>query len=510
MKNWAGRPKFLLKTPCAPHGNGRNASEKKNNRQNIFCFMIPKKYFWYSFIFYIAIYTVITIISADYPFFWDKDILDSIQAHWLLETNFNFNFPNEIDSGHPPVMSFMLAVLWKIFGRQLVIGHILMFIISAGTAYQILRFIRFFVPEKFIFPVSLFVLLDTSIMAQSVVVSGDLILFFCFFLAINSVLYSNKWLLFLGLAGLCIINMRGLLSGLIIFGFHVFQLYDADNKVNLKRILHIIPPYVGALILPALFYYWHYVVKGWVVYYPESEWAGCYEIVGFQGFLRNIVIVTWRFLDFGRVFLWGFALILLVYKGKSAFRNRQFQSLMVLFILTVIVYVPPMLRYQTLSSHRYILPSMAVFAVISGFLLFTYVRKYKWMLFAVLFIGLQSGHFWIYPEKLAQGWDATMAHVPYYSLKQKMIDYLKEENIKFNHVGTVTPNKNPMKYVHLNNETKSFADKDFENNKYMFYSNTMNDFSDDEIEKLNKKWSLVKEFEKRGVFVKLYETSMSK
>lgn len=466
--------------------------------------MKQRYYFWYTFGFYSAIYALLFIISHNKPFFWDKDILDSIQAHWLLDTGFNFNFPNEIDSGHPPLIPFLLAVLWKIVGRHLFVGHLLMFIVSLGTAYQIIRLLKNIMPSNYLLVSSTFVLLDTSLLTQTVVVSGDLLLVFFLFLSINSVLKHKHVLLVLGLSGLCIVNNRGLMSGLIVFGFHLYHLHAHDKNLSIKSVVSIIPLYVIPLLLPIAYFIYHYTVKGWLVYHPDSPWAGCYEIVGLQGFLRNIVIVTWRFLDYGRVFLWLFVAIIVSTKSKLIFRDVHFQKLLVLFILTLIIYVPPMLRYKLLSSHRYLLPSFAVFASISGYLLFTYIKKYKWLVYGVLLAGLLSGNFWVYPEKIAQGWDATLAHLPYYKLKEQLLQYLNENDIPLDKVGTVTPNKSPLKYVHLTNNNVSFSKKNFEKNKFIFYSNIMNDFTDADIDRLNRHWILIQEYEKMGVFIKLY------
>ena len=48
----------------------------------------------------------------------------------------------------------------------------------------------------------------------------------------------------------------------------------------------------------------------------------------------------------------------------------------------------------------------------------------------LLLAGLISGNLWIYPRNIAQGWDATLAHVPYYNLRIEAINYLDKNNIE--------------------------------------------------------------------------------
>src|SRR5690606_32711116 len=90
------------------------------------------------------------------------------------------------------------------------------------------------------------------------------------------------------------------------------------------------------------------------------------------------------------------------------------------------------------------LTSYLVFEIISS-------EKMKYFIFGLLVIGLISGNRWIYPREIAQGWDASLAHLPYYELRERMLSYMDEQEIKIEEVASFFPNKVEMKYLNLSN-----------------------------------------------------------
>ena len=89
---------------------------------------------------------------------------------------------------------------------------------------------------------------------------------------------------------------------------------------------------------------------------------------------------------------------------------------------------------------------------------------------------------------MATGWDSTLAHLPYYSLRKEMLDLIAENHLDIATIGTAFPNYNALETVDLNNDNRYFAKKDFSQNKYIFYSNIMNDFSAEELQTLQNTW----------------------
>lgn len=443
-------------------------------------------------------------------FFWDKDILFARQAFWYLENGFSFLPPLHINSGHPPVYSLILAGLWKIFNPHLAIGHLVMLPFAFGMVWQTYKFTKYFIKSDFVYLALVLVFIDTSVLAQFVIQTCDLFTLFFLFLCLNAVLYEKKSALLFGLIGLGISSSRGMISCVIVGIFHIYFLVEEEGFKNLfKRLFTVIPFYLPAIIILGAYLILHYIKTGWIGYDPEnSNWAGCFERVDFYGFIRNSIIYIWRLIDFGRLFLWIFGIYFAYqfYKKKISI-DRNIRILLVLVIISLIVYAPVMLLYKILNGHRYILSIFIVFTILISYILFekTSNEKFKKGVFIVLLLGLISGNFWVYPDHIAKGWDATMAHVPYYFLRPKMIQYIDENEIPIESIGSTTPNDTKLKYIDLSGDERKFPRMDFSKDKYILYSNVYNMFTDEQLKELKEEWILVKEYRLIQVRITLYQ-----
>ena len=123
----------------------------------------------------------------------------------------------------------------------------------------------------------------------------------------------------------------------------------------------------------------------------------------------------------------------------------------------------------------------------------------------LILLALATGSFWVYPKHVAQGWDGTLAHLPYYELRNQMITFIDEKKIPYENIGTEFPNKGAFDFYDLSQRTEGFAEKDFETNDYIFYSNVMNDFTDEELHQLGVNWQLIKSFKRGFIEVNLYK-----
>jgi hypothetical protein len=166
-----------------------------------------------------------------------------------------------------------------------------------------------------------------------------------------------------------------------------------------------------------------------------------------------------------------------------------------------------MVIYKGLLGHRYILPLFVTFAVLITYLLFEKLsnKKLQKAMYVFILIGLISGNFWVYPDHIAQGWDATLAHIPYYKLRRQMIQFIDSEGIDFDKVGTEVPNASALKFIDLTNDERSFTKKNLNECEYIFYSNIYNTFTDAFLEELKTKWTVIKEYRSFQVRVTLYK-----
>jgi len=353
-------------------------------------------------------------------------------------------------------------------------------------------------------------LLEPTLLAQATMVSPDIALTCFFLIALSGMLNNRNLLQAVAMCGLPLLSTRGIMTIAVVFlaeaGYHWF---NSQSKFSLK----LIWKYVPAGLVATSWLTYHYVETGWISYNQESmPWAGSFETAGITGFLKNIALLGWRMLDFGRVFMWIVLglLIIWVLTKRLAF-NSPFRQLTAIWLAPLIVFVPVLARYSGLLQHRYLIQ---VF-VLTGILVLYGLRQCPFQklakgLYAVILIGLVSGHFWVYPDKISQGWDSSLAHVPYFDLRQQMITYINDNGIPPNQVVTGTPNQFPLTETDLINDTWNFINSDDVSPEqrnsfpYAFYSNIFNDIPDAFYDDLHAHWEPVKTFERLGVRVTLF------
>ena len=86
-----------------------------------------------------------------------------------------------------------------------------------------------------------------------------------------------------------------------------------------------------------------------------------------------------------------------------------------------------------------------------------------------------------------------------------MIAYIEKEHIPFSEIGSDVPNISPQKYLDLTGDERQFHLKDLDKDRFVFYSNIFNMFTDKEIDDLKNQWTLVKEYRCIQVKAQLYK-----
>lgn len=458
-------------------------------------------------------FAILVMASAGFPFFWDTVQLASRHADFFYSTNFkSIILPNEIDSGHIPTLGIYIASVWKIFGRSLIASHLAMLPFVLGIVFQAIRLSRKYFPSKWQLPALIIILIDPVLLAQCTLVSPDVLLIFFFLLAVNNIFEKKSFFYSIALAGLSLSSMRGMMCVAGFFAADAIIKYISRKKsVNehslLIKITEFFAPYLPAILITVAFMGWHYFKTGWIGYHSDMPWYPLFEMVNFSGALRNTMILGWRIIDLGHLFVWITAIAcLLHYFRKKSSPPEHFVSLGIISIAMFLSIAHAFILHANLSAHRYLLPVYLIFTTLICYFLFNttgtaFPRKfYVWL----LILGLLSGNFWIYPDRIAKGWDSTLAYIPYFSLRKKMMMYMENEGIRYEETGTAFPNNGPLDRIELNGDMRSFAEKDLEANKYFFYSNIFNDLTDNELGELQNRWIQVTEFHFLQVKIILY------
>lgn len=449
-----------------------------------------------------------TWLVSDNIFFWDTVQLSAKHATFYFENNFSkLLLPDSFDSGHVPAFGMYLAACWKLFGKSLLVSHFAMLPFLLGIIWQSHQLLKKFISHKYLYFVLILFLLDPTLLSQATLVSPDIALVFFFLLALNSVLSQKKIIISIAVAGLSLTSMRGMM---VAFSILILDLIFTLKIENFKSIFLQLTQkaviYSPALIIFLGYNIYHFKEKGWIGYHEDSPWSECFQRVGFKGVLYNIGILGWRFLDFGRVFLWitFFTIGMLFYKNIK--NDTKVKTLLFIFIIILGSLSISFVLYKNLSGHRYILPAILSFSLLTSYLVFEIIssERIKYLIFSLLVIGLITGNMWIYPREIAQGWDASLAHFPYYELREKMLSYMDEQEIQTEEVASFFPDNVEIKYLDLSCNELGHTSFSPENN-YVLYSNIFNDITDGEWHMLENEYFVLKEYKKSGIYNRLYK-----
>lgn len=446
----------------------------------------------------------IFLVSRNYGMFDDDILFGSKMGNQLYYNSiFNWVMPNSFDPGHPPFLGFILALFWKVFGHHLWVSHLAIFPFIVGFLYQLHNFIRYFISNKFLlFFAFILIIIDPSLSTCFVLVNMEIITLFFFFLALNGILYSNKNIKFIGLFFLSIVSYRSMMLFAGLFLFDVFNklLLDKEKIKSLFNIKFLSIYFVGCLPGVA-FVIWRLLTKGWLQTHPDSPWSGLWHFADFKYFIRNLIVLIWRYLDFGRIFIMLFIVTSFFIFGKKIFQSKKNKQLLLLSISSVIFIIVTILSVTNSVGIRYFIVSYMCFNLFAFLILINFFKTKK-IIYAILFLGLITGNLWIYPKEISQGWRATLGHVPYHSLRLKAIEYLNNEHIDVTEVGSFFPNYTTLDLIDLKGDKRAF-ERFNGKNKYVFYASAYN-LSDEEHDILNNNYILLKKFHKFNTTINIY------
>ncbi len=208
-----------------------------------------------------------------------------------------------------------------------------------------------------------------------------------------------------------------------------------------------------------------------------------------------------RYADFGRIFILIFLCNSLIKFRKVIFTKKVKQLLLLAITSVAMIAITSLIATNTMG-HRYFIVSFLTLALLAFYVINKYYKR-KSTIYALLFLGLLSGNLWIYPRDIAQGWDASLAHLPYHSLRTEAIDYLDRNEIALEDTASFFPNAISLDKVDLSGDERAFLTFDG-NNPYLCYSNVYN-LTDEEYEIIDNNYTIIKKFEKARVHIYIYK-----
>ena len=443
------------------------------------------------------LYLALGLWAVQDMFFWDSVQLGSKHAHFYFENGLKLRFlPEDINSGHLPIFGYYLAVIWTLFGKSLIVSHLAMLPFVLGIVYFIscLAQMRFNGPLLFL---SILVLLsDPTLVTQIGMISPDVPLVF-FFLGCLYFHHQSKIVLkSIFLLLLAMISLRGMF---LVFSFFLFELL-----IEKKSWRDLFRHYMPAGLLAFIFFALHFVSLGWVGFHSNSPWSESFvtdEIRSVVSVIKKPIIIFWRLIDFNRwfVFLVGFILALRMFKADK----KLYLITSELYLLGIITIIFGLLGtlFSGLTAHRYFLPIniLVAFYFLRMVSLSELKERSKKVILISTILILNLGHLLVYPAQIDQGWDASLAHKPYFTLRNQVDEYIEQNEINKTKICTAFPDLSAYKYYYLDENESSFSRLSSNDCEYVLLSNIHNEIEPAEFEA--KK--MIKEWKKFGVWYRL-------
>lgn len=415
---------------------------------------------------------IFVFLTRNYYFFGDNIVQTAVPALFYYDTGFtHFYLPNEITTGHQPFFGMYLAAGWKILGKSIAASHFLLLPFIFGIGYQLLRFLRFFIKD---YSASLIIfgicLADSVLLSQLSLITFEIPHIFFFLATLNTILRKEKLWGAVFFALLNLVSLRASMSAIGIGLFFLMHQIFIEKKFRIKEFWIFVP---GALVFFA-FLYTFYLDHGWIVHNSVSKsWEQSSQPANFKGIIRNIIIFIWRLADFGRIifYLMFFWIIFRFIKDKTTI-DCQFLILFLVAFSQFLVFFANTIPYQNSIAHRYLLPISIIFTIAVGY--WFHKNSKSWKPFLAMLAFTISGYWWIYPEKIAKGWDSMPSLHNYYGMRQSAINFMKKNKIDINSTGTGFPNTRDFEGTELGNPKLEFKDWDINKDLYIFYSNVFN------------------------------------
>ena len=435
------------------------------------------------------IYVTIIVSYCNLPVFWD--MYGQVKtAHYYLETNFKHLLPNGngfTDNGHFPLYALYLAALFKLFGYKLWLAHLSVVPFVIGLLYQLQMLCKRFLSDEKTLWVVLLSLIHPVIIAQSIYFSSEVCFVFCCLWMLNTIKDERPSRMVLSSSILCLLNLRALPLIIVVLVYFVFL---KKQKTAWYLILSVLVAGIWMAI--------HFYASGW--FFTNTENIGHRTVLGFKGMLMNLFWCLIKLTDFGNI-------IALIFIALFCFKQKKIEEPVVFLLLAVIAVFSFCVPFSNPVNNRYFLLiyvlSLPVFIYsISSFS--TQKILASCLVFAL--ISIQSN--WLTkPNKYGNAWDCNLESLNYFDARKELDEYVAENNISPKDVAAGFQVYFNDGYYLMNGSAKEYdllSDTEMNEDLYIADSNICNNYNAQRTNYLEKKYELLKSFEKGGIYIRLY------
>ena len=173
---------------------------------------------------------------------------------------------------------------------------------------------------------------------------------------------------------------------------------------------------------------------------------------------RQLLFITWKLADFGRVVLWLIIIFgsFIIYKRNAL--SASLKKILLFTLLPALILILVMIFITNPAGHRYFMFTYLLLNISVCYILSNIKNKFlRNTTFIVCCISLFTGNFWLYPERFGNGWDSSLKVLPYFSLKDDMDNYIVQNKIAPEEIGTQFPLINDKRFSHLTDSSFHFT-----------------------------------------------------
>jgi hypothetical protein len=371
--------------------------------------------------------------------------------------------------------------------------------------------ISFFIPEKWTGWVFLIILLESTVITQLVIASPDFILLTASVIALRGIFQRKLLWLAISLIFLCGINMRGVFTGSMLLITHLYfdiRVVNHGKKYDIKKFMKLLLPYVPVFLLLSTYFLYYFSHNHWFFPANSDEHYSEHYILpeNISMILKHLVSLVVRFTENGRIVIWLIAIYFLIIIVKKKIKlSGEESTIGLFFVLLTGLYLVFVFITRMPFSPRYFMVHFFLLSLLTLCLLSRRLNDKKMKITCLIILLFTiSGHFWIYPEKIAQSWESTLLHTPYYKLRKECFDYIDKHQLNYNDISAGFCLYGNRGYIELENEGKIV--KTSMDTKYFIYSNISN-LKDEKVDELKNSnlWIPIKQFKKTSVFITIYK-----
>lgn len=427
----------------------------------------------------IVLAILLNVFSWQLPFFWDTILTSTITQHFYEHGFQGFITPSQLDAGHPPLFYIYVTCFYYLFEKTLLAAHVSMLpftILGIVSFISLLQHFSFSKAQQ-VTGVLLYLAIP-AVITQNTMVSYDAVSLSLYLAALSAYLKNYKMVFAFVVFGMLGITLRGLfcvasLSATIFF---------TENK-QFKAWFRWNVLFAPAIVIAFAWYIYHYTQTGWLFATKAEAWTEQRGLADAMGLLKNGFSIARCFFDLGILILTSLSVFYFIQK-------RKLDKYTLLWLIPAIVFSIAFLPFTNPINHRYflIVYVMMLFPVIQ----FLSERKRIYIVFTTLILLL--GHFQIYPVPISNGWDCTLEYTSYSYLRNEYLNSFKVNSfINISQTGTVFPMNASLFQTNMKNDTVKLMNingKSIDSIPCILFSNIGNDFSNEQIEQLQK-WDTI-------------------